>query len=302
MGPSDPEEVTAVTAPAVTEIPPQTRPSAVHLTVADLDRSVGYYESAVGLRVHDRSGGRAALGTGGEDLLVLFEEPGARPARGFSGLYHFALLVPERADLARWLAHAARERIPLVGLSDHYVSEAIYLNDPDEHGIEIYWDRPREVWEGSVAERLTTLPLDTRSLLGVLDDPANAPFEHLAAGTVMGHVHLRVADVASTIAFYRDVLGLALMAALGDQAAFLSAGGYHHHVGANTWESAGAPQAPPGSATIRQATLLLPDGAARDRIATAVARAGQEPEPRDGGVLVRDPSGNPIVLQVAATS
>jgi catechol 2,3-dioxygenase len=153
-----------------------------------------------------------------------------------------------------------------------------------------------------VAEHLTTLPLDTRSLLGVLGDPANEPFEHLADGTVMGHVHLRVADIPSTIAFYRDVLGLALMAAMGDQAAFLSAGGYHHHVGANTWESAGAAQAPPGSATLRHATLLLPDAAARDRIATAVARAGQEPEPLDGGVLVRDPSGNPVVLQVAATS
>jgi catechol 2,3-dioxygenase len=302
MGPPDPEEVTAAAAPAVADIPPETRPGAVHLTVADLDRSIGYYEWAVGLRVHDRAGGRAALGTGGEELLVLFEEPGARPAGGFCGLYHFALLVPERADLARWLAHAARERVPLVGLSDHFVSEAIYLSDPDEHGIEIYWDRPRDLWEGSVAERMTTLPLDTRSLLGELRDPANEPFEGLAGGTVMGHVHLRVADIPSTIAFYRDVLGLGLMASFGEQAAFLSAGGYHHHVGANTWESAGAPQAPPGSATLKHATLVLPDDAARDRIASAVTRAGQEPEPLDGGVLVRDPSGNPILLRVAATS
>ncbi|MCW3048162.1 MAG: hypothetical protein JWO74_2446 [Solirubrobacterales bacterium] len=301
MGPPDPEEVTAAAGPAVADIPPETRPGAVHLTVADLDRSIGYYESAVGLRVHDRGGGRAALGTGGEDLLVLFEEPGARPARGLSGLYHFALLVPERIDLAGWLAHAARERVPLVGLSDHFVSEAIYLSDPDEHGIEIYWDRPRDIWEGSVAARMTTLPLDTRSLLGELGDPATEPFEGLAGGTVMGHVHLRVAGIPSTIAFYRDVLGLGLMASFGEQAAFLSAGGYHHHIGANTWESAGAPQAPPGSATLKQATLVLPDDAARDRIASAVARAGQEPEPLDGGVLVRDPSGNPIVLQVAAT-
>jgi catechol 2,3-dioxygenase len=301
MGPPDPEEVTAAAAPAVADIPPQTRPGAVHLTVADLDRSIGYYESAVGLRVHDRAGGRAALGTGGEALLVLFEEPGARPAGGFCGLYHFALLVPERADLARWLAHAARERVPLVGLSDHFVSEAIYLSDPDEHGIEIYWDRPRDLWEGSVAQRMTTLPLDTRSLLGELRDPASEPFEGLADGTVMGHVHLRVADIPSTIAFYRDVLGLGLMASFGEQAAFLSAGGYHHHVGANTWESAGATQAPAGSATLRQATLVLPDDAARDRIASAVAQAGHEPEPLDGGVLVRDPSGNPIVLQVAPT-
>src|SRR5436309_1028777 len=148
-------------APVVAAIPAATRMGAVHLTVADLDRSVGYYERALGLRAREREDGRVALGTGGEDLLVLHEQPGARSARSYCGLYHFALLLPERVDLARWLAHAARERVPLVGLSDHYVSEAIYLSDPDDHGIEIYWDRPREVWEGAVAERLTTLPLDT---------------------------------------------------------------------------------------------------------------------------------------------
>src|SRR6185503_5300279 len=145
--PRDPEEVTAEGAPAVAAVPDATRMGAVHLSVADLGRSIDYYESAIGLRVHDRDGAGAALGTGGEDLLVLREEPGARPARGSAGLYHFALLVPERADLARWLAHAARERVPLVGLSDHFVSEALYLRDPDHHGIEIYWDRPREHWE-----------------------------------------------------------------------------------------------------------------------------------------------------------
>jgi catechol 2,3-dioxygenase len=270
---------------------------AVYLTVADLDRSIRYYEWALGLRAGEREDGRVALGAGGEDLLVLDEQPGARPARGHSGLYHFAVLVPERADLARWLAYAARERVPLVGLSDHYVSEAIYLSDPDEHGIEIYWDRPREVWEGKVAQRLTTQPLDTGSLLGELGDPASAPFERLPEGTVMGHVHLRVADVAQTIAFYRDVLGFALMASLGSSAAFLSAGGYHHHLGANTWESAGAGQAPAGAATLRRATIVLPDAAARDRVAGQVERAGGEVvRLDDGGALVRDPSGNPIVL------
>ena len=282
----------------VAEVPAETRPGAVHLTVSDLERSIAYYESAVGLRVHDRAGDRAALGAGGEDLLVLFARPGARPAHGHAGLYHFALLVSQRADLARWLAHAARDGVALVGLSDHFVSEAIYLSDPDDHGIEIYWDRPREVWEGKVADRMTTLPLDTRSLLGELDDPASEPFEQLAAGTVMGHVHLRVSEIAPTIAFYRDVLGFGLMAALGRQAAFLSAGGYHHHIGANTWESAGAQQAPPGSATLKQATIMLPDDAARDRLATAVAQTGQDPEPVGEGLLVHDPSGNPIVLEV----
>jgi catechol 2,3-dioxygenase len=292
MRPRDPEEIAAEGAPARAEVPAATRMGAVHLTVADLDRSIAYYESAVGLRVHDRDGGRAALGTGGEDLLVLVEQAGALPARGYSGLYHLALLLPDRADLAGWLAHAARDQVALVGLSDHYVSEAIYLSDPDDHGIEIYWDRPREHWEGRVGERMTTLPLDTDDLLGALDDPARAPFAGLPEGTTMGHVHLRVADVAQTIAFYRDVLGFALMAQLGRQAAFLSAGGYHHHLGANTWESAGAPQAPEGSATLRHATVVLPDAAARDRLAAAAGEA----EEVDGGLLVRDPSGNPLLL------
>ncbi|MEA2324122.1 MAG: catechol 2,3-dioxygenase [Solirubrobacteraceae bacterium] len=276
------------------DIPAETRMGAVHLSVADLDRSIAYYESAIGLSVHDRAAGRAALGTGAEDLLVLLEDPGARPAHGYSGLYHYALLVPERADLARWLAHAGRERVPLVGLSDHFVSEAIYLSDPDDHGIEIYWDRPREVWEGQVAERLTTQPLDVSSLIGELRDP-NEPFERLAGGTVMGHVHLRVAQIPPTVSFYRDALGFGLMASLGS-AAFLGAGGYHHHLGANIWESAGAPPAPPGFATLKQATVVLPDAADVDRLAARAADAGREAEPHDGGVRLRDPSGNVVVL------
>jgi len=144
----DPEELTAVSEPVRADLPPTTRMGAVHLTVADLDRSIAYYETQIGLQVHAREDGRARLGTGGEDLLVLTEEPGAKPADGHSGLFHFALLVPERIDLARWLAHAARDRVALTGLSDHFVSEALYLRDPDHHGIEIYADRPRELWEG----------------------------------------------------------------------------------------------------------------------------------------------------------
>jgi len=296
----DPEEATAGGAPAVADVPPDTRMGAVHLTVGSLVRSIGYYETAIGLRVHRREGGQAALGTGGEDLLVLTERPGARPARGHCGLYHFALLVPERADLARWLGHAAHERVPLVGMSDHFVSEAIYLSDPDEHGIEIYWDRPREVWEGQVAQRLTTQPLDVRDLLGALDQQ---PYEGLAAGTVMGHVHLRVSEVPATVGFYADTLGFGLMAALGAQAAFLSAGGYHHHLGANTWESAGAPPAPPGSARLERATIVLPDAAARDRLVAQAERAGYEPAPlEDGAIGLDDPSGNPIALAVQSAS
>jgi catechol 2,3-dioxygenase len=296
--PRDPEEATAEGAPAFAEIPAATRMGAVHLTVSDLDRSVAYYERVIGLGVRERAADRATIGAGGEDLLVLVEQPGARPARGYCGLYHFALLLPHRADLARWLAHAARDRVALVGMSDHYVSEAVYLSDPDGHGIEIYWDRPREVWEGMVAERMTTLPLDTSSLFAELVDPANEPFERLPSTAIVGHVHLCVADIPRTIAFYRDVLGFALMASLGGHAAFLSAGGYHHHLGANTWESAGAGQPPLGSAGLEHATIVLPSEADLDRVAGRAADAGHELEPVDDRVLAHDPSGNGIVLTV----
>jgi catechol 2,3-dioxygenase len=279
-------------------IAPQTAVGAVHLTVSDLTRSVDYYRGAVGLGVLEEGSGRASLGTNGHELLALVEEPGARPAAGYTGLYHFALRLPERTELAAWLAHAARDRVPLVGLSDHFVSEALYLSDPDGHGIEIYWDRPREVWEGKVGTTLTTMPLDVEDLLEMLDDPETEPFGGLSAGTAMGHVHLKVSNIPETIEFYRDVLGFDLTAQLGDQAAFLSAGGYHHHVGANTWESAGAQSPPSGTAALRHATVVLPDDDARAEVVSRVEGAGRAVEEHDGGPLVRDPSGNALVLVV----
>jgi len=297
--PRDPEELEATASPVTAELPPGTSMGPVHLTVSDLARSLEYYRAAIGLEVLDEDGARASLGVGETRLLVLVEERGARPAVGHTGLYHFALLVPTRAALATWLAHAVRDRVRLVGLSDHFVSESLYLSDPDGHGIEIYWDRPREVWEGQVAARMTTLPLDVDNLLGELDDPRSAPFDGLPAGTVMGHVHLKVAEIPATVAFYRDALGFGLMAQLGHQAAFLGAGGYHHHVGANTWESAGAPPPPPDAAALRQATVVLPDSAERDVVLERLERHGHAPQESAAGPVVRDPSGNALLLTVA---
>jgi catechol 2,3-dioxygenase len=284
----------------VTEIAAGTTMGPVHLSVSDLDRSLAYYNGTIGLDTLERTSGVGSLGSGGRELLVLVEEPDARPVSRNTGLYHFALLVPERVALARWLAHAARDKVELTGLSDHVVSEAIYMRDPDWHGIEIYADRPRSTWEGRVGQVMTTLPLDIDSLLGELDDPATEPFDGLAPGTIMGHVHLRASEIPGTVAFYRDLLGFDLIAQLGSQAAFLSAGGYHHHLGANTWESAGAGPAPPGSATLLHATILLPDAAERDRVAGAVSDAGHELEAGDEGPIVRDPSGNALLLAAAA--
>ena len=224
VAPRDPEELEAGAASADAKLSPLTSLGAVYLTVSDLERSLSYYRDAVGLEAVDHRDGRVSLGRDGRVLLVLVEEMGARSAVGYTGLYHFALLVPERADLARWLAHAARDRVPLVGLSDHFVSEALYLSDPDGHGIEIYWDRPREHWEGQVAAKMTTLPLDVNDLFGELADPEAEPFDGLPSDTVMGHVHLKVADIPKTIEFYRDVLGFALMAQLGPKRPFSAQG------------------------------------------------------------------------------
>ncbi len=276
-------------------IAPSTRMGLVELTVSALDRSLGYWQGAIGLRLLGREDGSATLGVDAP-LLRLVEEPGARPDSGHTGLYHVALLLPDRPSLARFLAHVVRERVPLQGASDHFVSEAVYLRDPDLHGIEVYADRPRELWEGQVMRRMTTEALDVDDLLGQLDDPSREPFAGLPDGTTVGHVHLRVADVDESVGFYRDVLGMELTAQLGSTAAFFAAGGYHHHVGTNTWESRGASSPPPGSATLRYATIVLPDAAERDRVAVAVADTGQEPEAREDGILVRDPSGNALLL------
>ena len=265
------------------EIAPEAHMGLVELSVSDLDRSLAYWQDAIGLRVLSRADGTAELGVD-IPLLRFVEEPGARPADGFTGLFHVALLVPDRPSLGRFLAYAAREQIPLTGLSDHAVSEAIYLRDPDHHGIEIYADRPREQWEGQVSQRMTTIPLDTESLLAEAGGDA---FDGLPEGTTVGHVHLCVRDVDETIGFYRNTLGMDLTAQLGDTAAFLSAGGYHHHLAGNTWETRGASPAPEGTARLLGFTIVLPDEAEVERVAERI-----------GGTEVRDPSGNPLLLSV----
>jgi catechol 2,3-dioxygenase len=256
----------------------------VELSVSDLDRSLAYWQDAVGLRVLSRENGTAELGA--DTPLVRFvEEPGAGPARGFTGLFHVALLVPDRPSLGRFFAHTVREQIPPTGLSDHVVSESIYLRDPDYHGIEVYADRPREHWEGHVSQTMTTMPLDTDSLLAEAGD---GEFDGLPDGTVVGHIHLCVRDVDETIAFYHDQLGMGLTAHRGDRAAFFSAGGYHHHLGGNTWETRGAPPAPEGTARLLRFTVVVPDDDERARVAGRI-----------GGTEVRDPSGNPLLLATA---
>jgi catechol 2,3-dioxygenase len=298
-GPRDPEELEASGAPIASTLPARTALGDVHLTVSELERSLAFYQRAIGLELLERGAGGARLGVSGHGLLALVEHAGARPAAGHTGLYHFALLLSQRAELARWLAHAARDRVSLAGLSDHFVSEALYLSDPDGHGIEIYWDRPRELWEGRVATRMTTQPLDVNGLLSALEGPDSGDYPGLPADTIMGHVHLKVAAIAQTVGFYRDALGFGLMAQLGAQAAFLGAGGYHHHIGANTWESAGAAPPPPGSAALRRTTVVLPSESEREGVLARLAHRGYSLLDSGEGPLVRDPSGNALVLALA---
>src|SRR3954447_11879009 len=274
-------------------LPAALRMGAVELTVTDLDRSVHFYETAIGLRLHDREAGRAALGAGGDDPLVLVEDPDARrprppppPAR-HSGLYHFALLMPSRLELARAAARLAITRTRISGASDHGISEAIYLPDPDENGIELAADRGREHW-GDLRDPTTIggpEPLDLAGLMSLVEN--EEPHAHVDPATTVGHVHLHVGDIDRGLAFYRDVIGFEAMTLL-DSAAFVAAGGYPHHLGSAIRRGRGAPPVRAAVLDLRHWTIVLPapDAAAvRERVIAAGAPYEDTPE----GLLVRDP-------------
>ena len=275
---------------------PRTHVGPVSLTVADLARSLRFYGDVLGLAPAERSNGSALLAAGDTPLLHLVELPGAqpKPARA-TGLYHFAILLPSRPDLARWLRHVLEVRWPLQGWSDHGVSEAVYLADPDENGIEIYRDRPRSEWPVANGElQMVTDPLDVRDLLAQAGD-ASAPWT-MPAGTAMGHVHLHVASIPQAQAFYCDLLGFDLIQRYGPSALFVSAGGYHHHIGLNTWAGVGASPAPAGSAGLRYFTVVVPDEASLALLVGRLQQAGIAVTPQNGGWQLQDPSGNGIRL------
>jgi catechol 2,3-dioxygenase len=284
-------------------IDPGTAMGPVRLTVADLDGVRDFYRDAIGLTELPQQNGIVRLGTGddsGGPIIELVGNPGAPPRpRGTSGLFHLAILVPSRADLARALQRVAEAGWRLSGASDHLVSEALYLSDPEGNGIELYRDRPREEWpvrDGVL--QMDTLPLDLDGVLGELrreDAEASMP-----AGTRIGHVQLNVGDLTAAEAFYSGALGFDVTVRGYPGALFVSAGGYHHHLGLNTWTGEGAPPPPDGSRGLRRFEIELPGA---DQVAAEEDRlreAGFEPA-RDGDrVRVADPSGNAVVLTSSA--
>jgi catechol 2,3-dioxygenase len=283
----------SATTPAAT-LPGTLRLGPVHLTVTDLDSSVRFYETSIGLSTHRRDGGEAALGAGGEDLLVLVEEPGARRAGRHAGLYHFALLHPSRLELGRTARRLIATRTPISGASDHNVSEAIYLPDPDGNGIELYADRPRERW-GDLSDPTAMggpAPLDMQGLLEPVAD--EEPPAEAAPGLRVGHLHLHVGDIERALGFWRDGVGFEVMTSF-PSAVFIAAGGYHHHLGLNTWRGEGVPPQPEGVVGLRHWTILLDDpaevAAVRERL------EGAEDRPR--GFLARDPWNNAVEVLAA---
>ncbi|MGZ4193574.1 MAG: VOC family protein [Solirubrobacteraceae bacterium] len=273
---------------------------AVSLTVSDLVRSRAFYETGLGLHVRELDDGGLAFGLpDGADLVRLYGDASASALdRRATGLYHLAILYPSRLDLAHALARLAQVRWSLDGVADHLVSEALYLSDPDGNGIELYRDRPRDEWSYADGQlQMATLPLDLQSLADELS-VARVPQTQVPAGTTIGHVHLQVADIAQAEAFYHGVLGFDVTTRGYPGALFVSAGGYHHHLGLNTWHSAGSGPAAPGSVGLRSYEIVLPARDELRRVLDRVQDAGLAPESEsDGSATVRDPSGNLVILR-----
>jgi catechol 2,3-dioxygenase len=295
-----------------TSIDPRTRLGAVELTAARLDRLVPFYQNALGLRLQGRDVGQAEMSAGGETLLRLVERPDARRSRGTTGLYHFAVLLPSRRELARAIARLIALEIPNYP-TDHVMTSTTYLSDPEGNGIELYADTPEDgAWsfeDGRFVTRdaLGALrsgrdPLDLDVLFRELS-PADKLDQPMPPETRIGHIHLHVREVDEAVRFYRDLIGFDLMGASPEMgAAFLSAGGYHHHVGVNIWMGEGAPPPAPGSLGLRHFTIVVPEGAEVERVAGSLRSAGVPFEASDGGLLVRDPSENGVLLRTVPPS
>lgn len=301
------ENASARNAGASARIDPGTQMGMLALAVANLDQSLLFYTEALGFQPISAPTTAAdgthevTLGAGGVPLLHLYEDPQARPwpqgGRSYTGLYHFAILLPTRADLGRWLHHWLSLGLPMPGQGDHLVSEALYLSDPDGNGIEVYRDRPRDEWQWDGDHvRMATDPVDVRGLLAEAQADSS-PWTGLPAGTRLGHMHLQVGDIRQAREFYADTLGFDVTAEM-PSALFISAGGYHHHIGMNTWHSRNAPAAPAHTAGLRFFTVDLPRQEALSAVVDRVRAAGVSVREADGVAAFADPWGNMLVLRV----
>ena len=276
-------------------LPADTTMGVVSLAVRDLAAQTAFYRDVIGLELLEGATDFSTLGVEGKTLLRIMSRPQGRTVRAAPGLYHLALLLPSRRALGQWLRHLAESKYPLSGASDHFVSEALYLSDPEGNGIEIYRDRPRSEWQRTARGlNIGTARLD---LTSVLQDAAADAFEGLPPGTTMGHVHLQVSAIPEALSFYTQTLGFEDQMPGIDSAAFISAGGYHHHLGMNIWHSQNAKPRPADALGLVDYEIVLPTANDRDALANRVAALGHEVSSGENGVRLRDPSGNWIVLQ-----
>ena len=290
-------------APRGFRLPDATRPGLVRLQVADIERSLAFYQGTLGFRVLRGEGGDAVLAAHGDDtpLVELRERPGATPVprRGRLGLYHFAILLPDRPALGRFVRHLGEVGAP-AGAGDHLVSEALYLQDPDNLGIEVYADRPRAAWKRVGRElMMATDPLDVAGLVRVAGE---ARWTGMPAGTAIGHVHLHVGSIEQSAAFYSEALGFDRMVWHYPGALFLGAGGYHHHLGTNTWAGSNAQPAAADEARLLEWTIVLPDATSVEAAAVSIEGAGFEVERQAASgieIVTRDPWGTQLRLRTA---
>jgi catechol 2,3-dioxygenase len=285
-------------APPDYRLPTETHLGRVRLQVADLDRSIAYYETVIGFRVIDRDGNTASLGPHGDDRVIveLRAKAGVIPVarRGHIGLYHFAILLPDRAALGRFVEHLA-DRGEYAGMSDHLVSEAVYLTDPDGLGIEVYADRPRSEWRVDNRQlAMASNPLDVNNVVAAAH---GQKWNGAPPGTVLGHVHLYVRNLDEAAAFYHAGLGLDKIVWGYPGALFMSAGGYHHHLGTNTW-AANAPLSRDDDARLLDWEVIVPTATDVDAAAASLQRAGAIVQRENGDALASDPWGTRVRVRV----
>ena len=274
---------------------PVTYVGEVSINVLNLENAIAFYEDVIGLRVLQKTESKAVLTTDGKTPLLTLEQPeDVIPKEGrTSGLYHFALLLPTRSDLAVFLRHLLATEYRF-GAADHAVSEALYITDPDGNGIEVYYDRPSSDWEWTNGEvKMVTDPLDGNSILAESD----AAWSGLPAGTLMGHIHLHVANLQDTEEFYVSGLGFKVVTRY-DGALFTSTGDYHHHIGLNVWNGVGAPAPKKNSVGLNWFTLVYADEEARNKVVQQLKEIGADVSKTAQGNIVTDPSGNEIHLVI----